>query len=187
MATHPSILAWNIPRTKEPGMLQSMGSKRVGHSWVAEHTRVQLYIYNSSIFIPTFLEFKQTVLWIVSALFPTKLILNRGQDCGTLLGALLFPALSPSPYVSPAPFLEPGCVLLRVVSGRSPLLVRSLSWPRSMSYSILCSHGTDSQGTCSWKMISVCWEVKASKEGWKERIFQVGRLSVKHAHCNFQN
>ena len=21
MATHPSILAWNIPRTKEPGML----------------------------------------------------------------------------------------------------------------------------------------------------------------------
>ena len=32
MATHPSILAWNIPRTKEPGMLQSMGSKRVGHS-----------------------------------------------------------------------------------------------------------------------------------------------------------
>ena len=29
MATHPSILAWNIPRTKEPGMLQSMGSKRL--------------------------------------------------------------------------------------------------------------------------------------------------------------
>ena len=26
MATHPSILAWRIPRTEEPGGLQSVGS-----------------------------------------------------------------------------------------------------------------------------------------------------------------
>ena len=31
MSTHSSILAWRIPRTVEPGMLQSMGSQRVGH------------------------------------------------------------------------------------------------------------------------------------------------------------
>ena len=31
MATHSSILAWRIPRTDEPGGLQSMGSQRVGH------------------------------------------------------------------------------------------------------------------------------------------------------------
>ena len=31
MATHSSILAWKIPWTEEPGRLQSMGSKRVGH------------------------------------------------------------------------------------------------------------------------------------------------------------
>ena len=31
MATHPSILAWRIPWTGEPGGLQSMGSLRVGH------------------------------------------------------------------------------------------------------------------------------------------------------------
>ena len=30
MATHSSILAWKIPRTEEPGRLQSMGSQRVG-------------------------------------------------------------------------------------------------------------------------------------------------------------
>ena len=30
MATHSSILAWSIPRTEEPGGLQSMGSQRVG-------------------------------------------------------------------------------------------------------------------------------------------------------------
>ena len=33
MATHSSILAWKISWTKEPGRLQSMGSKRVRHDW----------------------------------------------------------------------------------------------------------------------------------------------------------
>ena len=31
MATHSSILAWKIPWTEEPGLLQSMGLQRVGH------------------------------------------------------------------------------------------------------------------------------------------------------------
>ena len=31
MAAYSSILAWKIPRTEEPGGLQSMGSRRVGH------------------------------------------------------------------------------------------------------------------------------------------------------------
>ena len=31
MATHTSILAWEIPWTEEPGGLQSMGSQRVGY------------------------------------------------------------------------------------------------------------------------------------------------------------
>ena len=31
MAIQSSVLAWEIPLTEEPGGLQSMGSKRVGH------------------------------------------------------------------------------------------------------------------------------------------------------------
>ena len=31
LAIHSSIFAWRIPRTEEPGGLQSMGSERVGH------------------------------------------------------------------------------------------------------------------------------------------------------------
>ena len=31
MATHSSVLAWRIPRTEEPGGLQSIGSQSVGH------------------------------------------------------------------------------------------------------------------------------------------------------------
>ena len=34
MATHYSILAWEIPGTEEPGGLYSMGSQRVRHYWV---------------------------------------------------------------------------------------------------------------------------------------------------------
>ena len=31
MATHPSILAWRIPWTEEPGRLQFIGFQRVEH------------------------------------------------------------------------------------------------------------------------------------------------------------
>ena len=33
VAPHSSTLAWKIPRTEEPGRLQSTGSLRVGHGW----------------------------------------------------------------------------------------------------------------------------------------------------------
>ena len=34
MTTHPIILAWKIPWTKEPGRLLSMGLQRIRHNWV---------------------------------------------------------------------------------------------------------------------------------------------------------
>ena len=37
MATHSSILAWRIPWTEEPGVLQSMGSPRVRVTEATEH------------------------------------------------------------------------------------------------------------------------------------------------------
>ena len=37
MATHSSILAWEIPWTEEPGCLQSMGSQRIGYNLATEH------------------------------------------------------------------------------------------------------------------------------------------------------
>ena len=33
MAPHSSTLAWKIPWMEEPGRLQSMGPRRVGHNW----------------------------------------------------------------------------------------------------------------------------------------------------------
>ena len=44
MATHFSVLAWEIPWTEEPDRLQSMGSQRVGHDLVTKTTTVcQIY------------------------------------------------------------------------------------------------------------------------------------------------
>ena len=42
MATHSSILAWKIPRTGEPGRLQSMGLQRVKHDWARMHATQKL-------------------------------------------------------------------------------------------------------------------------------------------------
>ena len=40
MATHSSILAWEISRTEKPGGLQSMGSQRVGYAWTSDLARM---------------------------------------------------------------------------------------------------------------------------------------------------
>ena len=47
MALHSSTLAWKIPWTEEPGRLQSMGSRRVGHDWATS-----LWAYKCSEIIP---------------------------------------------------------------------------------------------------------------------------------------
>ena len=49
MATHSSIHAWKIPRTEEPGGLQSMGSQRVGYDWATS-----LHFTSCPLFLPFF-------------------------------------------------------------------------------------------------------------------------------------
>ena len=45
MATHSSILGWEIPWTKEPGGLQSRGVARIGHDLVTKtNKRVSLWL-----------------------------------------------------------------------------------------------------------------------------------------------
>ena len=40
MATHSSILAWEIPWTEEPGGLQSMGWQRVGQDLATKQQQI---------------------------------------------------------------------------------------------------------------------------------------------------
>ena len=45
MATHQSIFVWEIPWSEEPGTLQSMRSKRVGHDLVTEGARTHTHTH----------------------------------------------------------------------------------------------------------------------------------------------
>ena len=48
MATYSRILAWRIPWTEEPGVLQSMGSQRVGHNLgTKQNTKTRQALLNS--------------------------------------------------------------------------------------------------------------------------------------------
>ena len=48
MATHSSILAWEIPRAEEPGGLQSMGLQSVGRDSATEHTGTRVAVHSLS-------------------------------------------------------------------------------------------------------------------------------------------
>ena len=50
MATHSHVLAWKIPWMKEPGRLQSMGLKRVGHDWATSLHFTSFRIFHSIFF-----------------------------------------------------------------------------------------------------------------------------------------
>ena len=46
MATHSSILAWEIPWTEEPGELQSLGSQRVRYDLATKQQQYILVFYS---------------------------------------------------------------------------------------------------------------------------------------------
>ena len=72
MAPHTSTLAWKIPRTEEPGRLQSMGSLRVRHDW------------STSLSLFTFMHWRRT--WQPTPVFlPGE---SRGR--GSLVGCRLW-------------------------------------------------------------------------------------------------
>ena len=54
MATHFSILAWEIPWTEKPGRLQSMGSQRVGHDLAATTTLIFFTVFIKGAYLSFF-------------------------------------------------------------------------------------------------------------------------------------
>ena len=56
MATHSSILAWEIPRSEETGRLQSMELQRVGHDLAIKQS--QFYPKTSQLHESIFLKFQ---------------------------------------------------------------------------------------------------------------------------------
>ena len=58
IATHSSILAWEIPWTEEPSRLQSTGSKGVGHDFMTKHQHDVI--------------FHQKIIWLVTTVGPLE-------------------------------------------------------------------------------------------------------------------
>ena len=59
MATHSSVLAWEIPWTEETSGLQSMGSQRVRHNLATEQQQIKIIprmiiITTADIYVLTF-------------------------------------------------------------------------------------------------------------------------------------
>ena len=55
MATHSSILAWEIPWTEEPGRLKSVGLQGVGHDLAAKQLYTQKRVVsNRALFLIVF-------------------------------------------------------------------------------------------------------------------------------------
>ena len=44
MATHSSVLSWEIPGTEEPGGLQSTESQRVGHDCLTQQQLMEIWV-----------------------------------------------------------------------------------------------------------------------------------------------
>ena len=72
MASHSSTLAWKIPWTDEPGGLQSMWSRRVGHDWA------------TSLSLSTFMHWRRK--WQLTPVF----LPGESQGRGSLVGCRLW-------------------------------------------------------------------------------------------------
>ena len=44
MATHSSISAWDVPWTKQPGGIQSIGLQRVGYDYLLNNNKYDKYL-----------------------------------------------------------------------------------------------------------------------------------------------
>ena len=61
MATHSSILVWEIPWTDEPGRLKSIGLQRIRHDLATKQSKNNAYP-----------DFKSMSLYAIPMLFPLK-------------------------------------------------------------------------------------------------------------------
>ena len=94
MATHSSIHAWEIPRTEEPGRLQSMGSQKVGHDWATAYAEE-----------PNKANQIRTLLWHLQCFCPHPFLQTDRNLVSLAVAMTLFDLLC-WPHVPPKPKKE---------------------------------------------------------------------------------
>ena len=102
MATHFSILAWEIPGTEEPHVLQSMGLQRVGHSYATKQQSSRMYYCHLRAFLKALPCFDITSICAIFSGY--KMVSIREHLCRPSSPSR---ELLPCPFsVSPFPYLE---------------------------------------------------------------------------------
>ena len=151
MATHFSILACRIAWTEEPGVLQSMGSQRVGHT-----EQLTLSLSLSRCFMPT-----SVVIAVVQSLSRVRLFAIAWiAECQaslsftisqSLLRLMSTESVMPSNHlILCRPLLLPSVFpSIRVFSNESTLRIRS---PKYWSFSSSISSSNEYSGLISFRM-----------------------------------
>ena len=148
MLTHSSILAWEIPWTEDPGMLQSMGLQREGHdlATIQQQHLSKKDIWFSSVQLLSHVQLFAT-LW--TAVHQASLSITNSQS---LLKLMSIELVMPSNHLILChPLLLPPSIFpsIRIFSNESVLHIR---WPKYSSFSFSISPSNEYSGLISFRM-----------------------------------
>ena len=158
MVTHSSILAWRIPWTEEPGRLQSIGSKRVGHDWVTSHSLCVVLNedWNFKSAHRSVLGYYLIKLEVLVSLRPQGTIacqapLSMGFSRQEYWSGLLFPSAGdlPSPGIKPQSPSFQADALTSEPPGKPPIPLIPEPWMQEMA-SQPCNTLLSSQKLVPW-------------------------------------
>ena len=156
MATHSSILVWKIPRTEEPGRLQTIGLQRIRHDWV---TSLSLSL---SILNRWYTAYVSRIVVVVQLLSRVLLFMTPWTGAHqaslssaisqSLLKLMFIKSVMPSNHlILWHPLLLPPSIFpsIRIFSNESVLYIR---WPKYWSFSFNISLSNEYPGLISFRM-----------------------------------
>ena len=141
MATHSGILAWRIPWTKDPGRLQSTGSKRVRHDWA---TSLSLSFSSAQLLSPVWLF---ATPWIAAHQASRSITNSRSSLKLTSIESVM-----PSSHLilcRPLLLLPTIPPIIRVFFNESTLHMR---WPKYWGFSFSIIPSKEHSGLISFRM-----------------------------------
>ena len=142
MATYFSILAWKILWTEEPGRLQSMGCKRVGHDIATKQNWP----------LPTLLWFSRSVVWLFAIPWTAACQVSLSiTSSRSLLKLMSIELVMPSSHLflcCPLLLLPSVFPSIRVFSSELTLCIR---WSKYWGFSFSISPSHEYSGLISFR------------------------------------
>ena len=152
MATHPSILAWEIPWTEEPGRIQSWGCRSVRKNLGSKQQQCNIYFVIVHWSFSKIISVAQSCPTLCDTVdCSTQGILSIPNSC-SLLKLMSIESVMPSNHLilcHPLLLLPLVFPSIRVFSSESVLHVR---WPKYWSFSFSISPSSEYSGLISFRI-----------------------------------